>query len=82
MALPRDTAPSVSLSEFNEDPLAILSTGNGGPVAVIDEGQPAFYCLSPAAYEAIQECLDDRELAQLVESRLSEVSIPVNMDDL
>ncbi len=82
MAESRDTAPSVPLSEFKEDPLAILSAGNGEPVAVIYEGKPAFYCLSPTAYEAILECLNDRELAQLVKSRLSEVSIPVNLDDL
>lgn len=78
----RDTAQSVPLSEFKEDPVAILSAGSGEPVAVVAEGKPVFYCLSPVAYEAIQECLDDRKLAELVASRLSEPSIPVNLDDL
>jgi len=73
---------SVSLSDFKKDPIAAVETGNGLPVAVLIRAKPKFYCVPADVFEAMVERIEDYELVQLIESRRSERSIPVKLEDL
>lgn len=73
---------SVSLSDIKKDPIAAVETGNGLPVAVLIQEKPEFYCVPADVFEAMVESIEDHELVQLVESRRSERSISVKLEDL
>lgn len=73
---------SVSLSDFKKDPISAVETGNGLPVAVLIQEKPEFYCVPADVFEAMIERIEDQELVQLIESRRSEPSIPVKLEDL
>ncbi|NWO04724.1 MAG: type II toxin-antitoxin system Phd/YefM family antitoxin, partial [Alteromonadaceae bacterium] len=64
------------------NPMAAVGAGEGLPIAVLNRNKPAFYCVPAEMYEAMLERLDDQELIKLIESRRSEQSVPVNLDDL
>ncbi|NWO04854.1 MAG: antitoxin, partial [Alteromonadaceae bacterium] len=64
------------------NPMAAVGAGEGLPIAVLNRNKPAFYCVPAEMYEAMLERLDDHELIKLIESRRSEQSVPVNLDDL
>lgn len=82
MAHPIYTEITASISELKKNPMAAVGAGEGFPVAVLNRNKPAFYCVPADVYEAMLERLEDQELAKLVESRRSEQSIPVSLDDL
>lgn len=82
MTHPILTETSASLSELKTNPMKVLASGNGRPVAVVDNDEPAFYCVPTAAYEALMELIDDIELLKTVKERENEESIPVSIDDL
>ena len=44
---------AVSMSEFKQNPAAILRQAAGRPVAVLNHNRVGFYLLEPAAYEAL-----------------------------
>lgn len=62
--------------------MKVVSSGEGMPIAVLNRNQPAFYCVPAAAYEAMMEMLDDRELLKWVKERMDEPAIPVTLDEL
>jgi antitoxin StbD len=72
----------VSISDFEENPMAVLDAAQGFPVAVLNHNQPIFYCVPAAAYEALMDKLEDAELAQIVKKRIDDnnemVDISVN----
>lgn len=75
-----DTAASIS--ELKANPMKVVASGNGMPIAVLNHNAPAFYCVPAAAYEALMELIDDAQLLKLVEQRQSEASIDVTLDEL
>jgi len=77
-----EVEPSVTLSALKQDPIAAVNAGGGAPVAVLSGSKTAFYCLPIDTYEAILERLDDKELALVIESRLSESCVRVDLDKL
>ncbi len=66
----------------NPNPMKVVSSGNGMPIAVLNRNEPAFYCVPAAAYEAMMELLDDIELLKLVKGRIDEPAVSVSLDDL
>lgn len=75
-----DTAASIS--ELKANPMKVVASGEGMPVAVLNRNEPAFYCVPAAAYEAMMELIDDVQLLKIIQQRESEPSVRVSLDDL
>lgn len=76
------TETAASISELKANPMKVVASGNGMPIAVLNRNEPAFYCVPAAAYEAMMELLDDIELLKIVKERMDEPSVRVSLDDL
>ena len=71
---------AVSLSEFQQNPLAALEQQE--PVAILAEDRAAAYLLPADYYEALLDALDDLALAELIQQRQGQARIKVNLDEL
>lgn len=76
------TDTAASITELKANPMKVVSSGNGLPIAVLNRNEPAFYCVPAQAYEALMELIDDAELLKVVNERLDEDSVQVSLDDL
>ena len=76
------TEVATSISELKANPMKVVSSGQGMPIAVLNRNEPAFYCVPAAAYEAMMELIDDVELLKIVKERLDEPAVKVTLDDL
>lgn len=76
------TDVAASISELKANPMKVVASGAGMPIAVLNRNEPAFYCVPAAAYEAMMELIDDIELLKIVKARLAEESVRVSLDDL
>lgn len=76
------TEIAASISELKANPMKVVASGNGMPIAVLNHNEPAFYCVPATAYEAMMELLDDIELLKIVKDRMDEPSVKVALDDL
>ena len=76
------TEVAASISELKANPMKVVSSGQGMPIAVLNRNEPAFYCVPAAAYEAMMELIDDVELLKIVKERLDEPAVKVKLDDL
>ena len=76
------TEMAASISELKANPMKVVSSGEGMPVAVLNRNEPAFYCVPAEAYEAMMELIEDKELLQIVKARMDEDSVQVDVDDL
>jgi antitoxin StbD len=68
------------MSEFKKNPAAVLREAGNRPVAVLNHNRPAFYMVDPALMEAMLEALGDRELLNLVRTRMSDDAEPIEVD--
>lgn len=82
MTYPVLTEIVASISELKANPMKVVASGDGMPVAVLNRNQPAFYCVPAAAYQAMMELIDDMALLKMVKERQNEESIAVSLDDL
>jgi antitoxin StbD len=73
---------TASISELKANPMKVVASGEGMPIAVLNRNEPAFYCVPAQAYEALMELIDDVELLKIVKKRLAEESVRVSIDDL
>lgn len=73
---------AASISELKANPMKVVASGEGLPIAVLNRNEPAFYCVPAAAYEAMMELIEDAELLKIVQEREMEKSVKVNLDDL
>lgn len=73
---------AASITELKNNPMQVVASGEGMPIAIFEQDQPAFYCVPAAAYEAMMELIDDVELLKLVAAHQDETSIPVKLDEL
>ena len=71
-----------SISELKANPMKVVSSGEGMPIAVLNRNEPAFYCVPAKAYEAMMDLIEDKELLALAKRRMGEESIKVSVDDL
>ena len=76
------TETAASISELKANPMKVVASAHGMPVAVLNRNAPAFYCVPAAAYEAMMELIDDIELLKLVKERINEPTVTVSLDDL
>ena len=73
---------AASISELKANPMKVVASGQGLPIAVLNRNAPAFYCVPTKAYEAMIELIDDSELIKIVNKRQNEQSVQVSLDDL
>lgn len=73
---------TASVTELKRDPMGTVQAGEGGPVAILNRNEPAFYCLPAKAYEALMDRLDDLELNALADARASQREVAVSIDEL
>jgi len=76
---------SISVSALKKNPMAVVNSGGGEPVAVLNHNQPAFYCVPADTYAALLDELDDMRLAMLVQERESNPQrelVKVDLNDL
>ena len=73
---------AASISQLKANPMKVVASGQGMPIAVLNRNAPAFYCVPAAAYAAMMELIDDAQLLQLVEQRQHEASVAVTLDEL
>ena len=71
-----------SISELKANPMKVVASGKGLPIAVLNRNEPAFYCVPAKAYEAMMELIEDIELLEIVKDRLEEESVRVSINDL
>lgn len=73
---------AASVTELKRDPMGTVSAGEGGPVAILNRNQPAFYCIPAQAFEALLDKLEDLELNALADARTNQPEIAVTLDAL
>ncbi|ARU54665.1 Phd/YefM family antitoxin [Oleiphilus messinensis] len=73
---------AASISELKANPMKVVASGNGMPIAVLNRNEPAFYCVPAQAYEALMELIDDAELLKIIKERMTEETVKVSLDDL
>lgn len=76
------TDVAASISELKANPMKVVASGDGLPIAVLNRNEPAFYCVPAKAYEAMMELIEDMELLEIVKSRIDEESVKLSVDDL
>ncbi|NOQ35472.1 MAG: type II toxin-antitoxin system prevent-host-death family antitoxin [Methylococcaceae bacterium] len=82
MSYPVLTEMVASISELKANPMKVVASGDGMPIAVLNRNQPAFYCVPASAYEAMMELIDDMALLKIVKERENEDSVALSLDDL
>ncbi len=73
---------AASISEFKANPMKVVASGHGAPIAVLNHNEPAFYCVPADAYEVLMDKLEDLELLAIAQERQGEEAVKVNLDDL
>lgn len=71
---------SISMTEFKKNPAQVLRTAGEKPVAVLNHNRPAFYMVSPVLFESLMEEVADRDLNELVRSRLAQKDAAIEVD--
>ncbi len=71
---------TISMSEFKKNPAQVLRTAGEKPVAVLNHNRPAFYMITPKLFEALVEEAADRDLVELVRSRLTMIDSAIEVD--
>lgn len=74
------TQQTVSMSEFKRNPASVLRSANQRPVAVLSHNKAAFYMVEPALFEAMLDQMADRDLENLVRSRLAQKAQAISVD--
>ncbi len=62
MTYPMLAETVASILELKANPMKVVASGDGMPVAVLNRNPPAFYCVPEAAYQAMMELIDDMAL--------------------
>lgn len=72
---------AASVSDLKRNPMGILAAGEGGPVAILNRNEPAFYCVPAGVFVALMEKLEDRELNAIAGARAGQEEISVSLDE-
>lgn len=73
---------TASISELKKNPMGIVQSAEGFPIAILNRNRPAFYCVPADAYEKLLEQLDDLKMNALADERQHEKVIKVSLDAL
>ncbi|WP_075185000.1 type II toxin-antitoxin system Phd/YefM family antitoxin [Teredinibacter haidensis] len=76
------TEMAASISELKANPMKVVASGEGMPIAVLNRNEPAFYCIPAKAYEAMMDLIEDKDLLEVARSRMDEESVKVKLDEL
>ncbi|WP_076419899.1 type II toxin-antitoxin system Phd/YefM family antitoxin [Colwellia sp. UCD-KL20] len=76
------TEAAASISELKANPMKVAMSADGEAIAVLNRNEPAFYCIPADTYEFMMDHMEDLELLSIAESRKSEESIKVSLNDL
>ena len=76
------TEAAASISELKANPMKVAMSADGDAIAVLNRNEPAFYCIPADTYEFMMDQMEDLELLSIAESRKSEESIRVSLNDL
>ncbi len=71
---------SISMSEFKKNPAQVLRSAGEKPVAVLNHNKPAFYMLTPRLFESLIDEMTDRDLNELVRTRLEQKDAAIEVD--
>jgi antitoxin StbD len=73
-----------SISELKKNPTKVINDSHGQPVAILNHNTAAAYLIPVETYEHMMDLLDDKELYEIVEKRLSSPfrSVKVDIDEL
>jgi len=73
---------AASITELKSNPMKVVSSAAGEPIAVLNRNEPAFYCIPAETYERLLDRLDDLELIAIAKERQNEPSIAVDINEL
>lgn len=75
---------ATSITEFKANPNEQVRQAGNSAFAVLTNNLPSFYVLPPALFEKISDMIEDLELKDLLEQRMSERDkfVDVNLDEL
>ena len=73
---------SISITELERNPVAVIEAADGEPVAVLVHNKPCAYLVPAETCKRLLERLEDIELAELVCSCVKERRIKVKLDEL
>lgn len=73
---------TASISDLKKQPMSVVNSAHGEPVAILNRNHPVFYCVPAQMYELIMEFLDDQKLVKLIKEREGEEEIEVKLSDL
>ena len=73
---------STGISALKKNPMAVIESAEGAPVAILNRNRPVFYAVPVGAWQAILDKIEDLELAALVREREGEAEIEVDIDEL
>jgi antitoxin StbD len=76
------TEAAASISELKANPMKVAMSADGEAIAVLNRNEPAFYCIPAETYEFMIDHIEDLELLSIAESRKSEETIKVSLNDL
>lgn len=71
---------TASISELKKNPMAIVDSGEGFPVAILNRNKPAFYCVPAEVYEHLLEQIEDKELVEIVNARKNQKLVDIDLD--
>ena len=60
---------TVSITDLRKAPGDLLKRAAGHTVAILSHNKPAGYIVSPEAYRAMLEALEDKALGKIIEQR-------------
>lgn len=73
---------AADISELQTNPMKVVASAEGMPIAILNRNEPAFYCIPAKAYQALLEHIDDIALLEIAIARKSEDSIQLVLDEL
>jgi antitoxin StbD len=73
---------TTSISEFKKNPMKVMKSAEGFPLAVLNHNKPAFYCITAELFESMIDQLEDVQLAILVNERMNEQTEEIDIKEL
>lgn len=73
---------TASVTELKRNPMGTVAAGNGGPVAILNRNEPAFYCVPAEEFELMLNLIEDAELNAIADARAESPEVAVALDDL
>lgn len=70
------------ITECKAKPMKVATSAHGKAVAVSNRNEPAFYCVSAEAYEALMDKLEGMELLVFTKACVNEEGISVSIANL